>query len=58
MSDSVAELQQIADRVVAMAKPGEHIAGFIYFGSPGRELEERPRPDPSEIVRKWDPPSD
>jgi nitroreductase len=42
----------------AFAKPGERIAGFIYFGSPGRELEERPRPDPSEIVRKWDPPSD
>jgi PmbA protein len=29
MSDSVAELQQIADRVVAMAKPGEHIEAFV-----------------------------
>ena len=29
MSDSVAELQQIADRVVAMSKPGEHIEAFV-----------------------------
>ena len=42
----------------AFAKPDERIAGFIYIGSPGRDLEERPRPDPAEIVRKWDPPSD
>ena len=42
----------------AFAQPGERIAGFIYIGSAGRELEERPRPDPAEIVRKWDPPSD
>jgi nitroreductase len=42
----------------AFAGPGERIAGFIYLGSPGRELEERPRPDPAQMVRKWDPPSD
>ena len=42
----------------AFAKPDERIAGFIYIGSPGRDLEERPRPDPAKIVRKWDPPSD
>jgi len=42
----------------AFAQPGERVAGFIYIGSPGRELEERARPDPAEIVRKWDPPSD
>lgn len=42
----------------AFAKPDERIAGFIYIGTPGRDLEERPRPDPAEIVRKWDPPSD
>ncbi|HEU0284333.1 MAG TPA: nitroreductase [Sphingomicrobium sp.] len=42
----------------AFARPGERIAGFVYIGSPGRELEERPRPDPAEVVRKWDPPSD
>ena len=42
----------------AFAQPGERIAGFIFLGSPGRELEERPRPDPAQIVRRWDPPSD
>ena len=42
----------------AFAAPGERIAGFIFLGSPGRELEERPRPDPAEIIRRWDPPSD
>ena len=42
----------------AFAEPGEKIAGFIFIGSPGRELDERPRPDPAQIVRKWDPPSD
>jgi nitroreductase len=42
----------------AFAQPGERSAGFVYLGSPGRELEERPRPDPAEVVRYWDPPSD
>jgi len=42
----------------AFAGPGERIAGFVFIGSPGRELEERPRPDPARIVRKWDPPAD
>jgi nitroreductase len=42
----------------AFAEPGERIAGFIFIGSPGRDLEERPRPDPAEIVRNWEPPSD
>jgi nitroreductase len=37
--------------------PGERIAGFIFIGSPGRELEERPRPDLGEIVRRWQPPT-
>jgi nitroreductase len=42
----------------AFCNPGERIAGFLFIGSPGRELEERPRPDFSQIVRKWDAPSD
>ena len=42
----------------AFAGPGERIAGFIFIGSPGRELVERPRPDPAEIVRNWEPPAD
>jgi nitroreductase len=39
----------------AFAQPGERVAGFIYIGSPGRDLEERSRPDPAHIVREWDP---
>ena len=42
----------------AFAGPGERIAGFIFIGSPARELEERPRPDPAQIVKKWAPPVD
>ena len=42
----------------AFARHGERIAGFVYIGSPGRELEERPRPDPAEVVRNWDAPAD
>jgi nitroreductase len=34
----------------------ERIAGFFFFGSPGRALEERPRPEWERIVRHWDPP--
>ena len=33
-------------------------AGFIFLGSPGRELEERPRPDPEQIIRHWEIPVD
>jgi len=42
----------------AFAEPGERIAGFIFIGSPGRDLEERPRPEAAEIVKKWAPPVD
>ncbi|MEO7787788.1 MAG: nitroreductase [Sphingomicrobium sp.] len=38
----------------AFCKPGERIAGFMFLGSPGRPLEERPRPDMADIVRRWD----
>ncbi|UUR08878.1 nitroreductase family protein [Sphingomonas glaciei] len=34
----------------------ERIAGFFFIGSPGRPLEERPRPDPQAVVRRWSPP--
>jgi nitroreductase len=37
------------------AAPNERIAGFFFFGSPGRPLEERPRPDLPRVVRTWDP---
>nr|WP_314445480.1 nitroreductase [uncultured Sphingomonas sp.] len=35
---------------------GERIAGFFFIGSPGRPLEERPRPDMTGVVRHWSPP--
>ena len=33
------------------------IAGFLFIGSPGRLLEERPRPDYQAVVTQWQPPS-
>lgn len=43
------------DRVLKALGGGERdrIAGFIFIGSPGRELEERPRPIYDEVVRSW-----
>ena len=41
----------------ALCAPGERIAGFLFLGSPGRPLEERPRPDMARIVRRWTPPT-
>lgn len=31
----------------------ERIAGFVFIGTPGKPLEERPRPDLAVTVRKW-----
>lgn len=36
--------------------PHERIAGFFFFGSPARALEERPRPAAESIIRTWHPP--
>jgi len=33
--------------------PNDRIAGFIFIGSAGRELEERPRPLFEDVVRTW-----
>jgi nitroreductase len=41
----------------AFCGPGERIAGFIFIGQPGRDLEERQRPSLSEVCRPWKPPS-
>ncbi len=38
----------------AFAGPDDRIAGFLFFGSPGRPLDERPRPDFNTIVHRWD----
>lgn len=34
---------------------GEKIAGFVFIGTPARELEERPRPELSDIAQYWAP---
>lgn len=39
----------------ALAEPGERIAGFMFIGTPGRPLDERPRPELDEVVRVWKP---
>ncbi|TCP34186.1 nitroreductase [Sphingomonas sp. BK235] len=31
----------------------ERIAGFLFIGTPGRPLEERPRPDPATLWSDW-----
>lgn len=40
----------------AFCGPGERIAGFVFIGRPGRELEERPRPEVASVAREWQPP--
>ncbi len=40
----------------AFCAPGQRIAGFLFLGTPGQPLEERPRPDLSTLVRDWQPP--
>jgi nitroreductase len=37
----------------AFGGPKDNIAGFIFIGSPSRDLEERPRPDYDSVVKKW-----
>ena len=31
----------------------ERIAGFVFLGTPAKQLEERPRPDPDKIISNW-----
>lgn len=37
----------------AFAKGDEKIAGFVFIGTPGKPLEERPRPEYDQIVSIW-----
>jgi nitroreductase len=39
--------------LAAFGVPPERIAGFLFLGTPGTELEERPRPDFEEVVSEW-----
>jgi nitroreductase len=41
----------------AFCAPGERIAGFIFVGHPGDELEERPRVPLSMLWKAWHPPA-
>ena len=41
----------------AFCAPGERIAGFIFIGKPGRELEERPRAPLATVWRPWTAPT-
>lgn len=41
----------------AFCDPGERIAGFLFLGSPGIALQERPRPDSAIVQRRWTPPA-
>jgi nitroreductase len=34
---------------------GDRIAGFVFLGTPGTELEERPRPSFDDVVQSWRP---
>lgn len=38
-------------------RDGERIAGFVFIGTAGAELEERPRPALDQIVSEWSPAS-
>jgi nitroreductase len=35
------------------ARPPERIAGFLFLGTAGVELEERPRPALEDVIREW-----
>ena len=39
--------------LAAFGAPPERIAGFIFLGTPGVELEERPRPEFDEVASEW-----
>src|SRR4051812_11319793 len=42
-----------AQVLATFGAPPERIAGFIFLGTPGNELEERPRPALDEVVSEW-----
>lgn len=50
--------QAYSPRVLrAFCQDGERIAGFIFLGTPGNPLEERPRPSLDDHVSDWQLPS-
>lgn len=47
-----AESEEVADSLGAAADGGR-VVGYFFIGSPAKALEERPRPDMSQIVSEW-----
>jgi len=45
------------DVLAAFGAPPERIAGFVFIGTPGADLEERLRPDFDEVASEWVPPA-
>ena len=43
--------------LAAFGAPPERVAGFVFLGTPGAELEERLRPEYGEVVSEWTPPA-
>jgi nitroreductase len=43
--------------LAAFGKPPERIAGFVFIGTPGVGLEERPRPEYGDAVSEWTGPT-
>jgi nitroreductase len=41
----------------AFCGPGERIAGFIFIGHPGREMEDRSGPALGDVAREWEAPA-
>jgi nitroreductase len=41
----------------ALCEPGERIAGFIFIGHSGRDLDERPRAPLTSVWKPWNPPA-
>jgi nitroreductase len=39
----------------ALGEAGERIAGFFFIGTALKPLEERPRPEPAAVIRRWVP---
>ncbi len=37
----------------AFGQSPERIAGFVFIGTPSRDLDERPRPDPDAVATRW-----
>lgn len=37
----------------AFGSPDERIAGFIFIGTPGKDLKPRPRPDMADVLSVW-----